>query len=268
MSTNIYAVCHPITHELRYVGKTFDTVKGRLSAHINSKGNSHRENWFKSLRKDKLIPVAHLIEVVPKGEDWGAAEIFWIAYYKSLGARLVNSTEGGEGCRFTGKALEHQRKIVSERNRSPEQRAAVSAKLKGREITQEQREQISKTLTGTKASDATKKKLSEAQLRIWAASPDLKAGRVAALHACPRKGWTEEAKEVQRQKMLGKEPPNKGKPMSDEQKQLLSVARKGKAGHPHTEEHKAHMSEVMKGRAFSEETKAKMSASAKKRWGK
>jgi hypothetical protein len=89
-------------------------------------------------------------------------------------------------------------------------------------------------------------------------------------------------------------PPNKGKPMSEEQKQLISAAMIGRKkdyptwnkGIPCSEEQKLIQSQKMKGRArspeacaaiskgklgkkrkpFSEETKRKISEAAKKQW--
>ena len=63
----------------------------------------------------------------------------------------------------------------------------------------------------------------------------------------------------------GKPPPNKGKPMSDEQKALLSKIRSGSTS---SEETKAKISAGLRGRVQSPETKAKMALKRKEYWAK
>lgn len=58
----------------------------------------------------------------------------------------------------------------------------------------------------------------------------------------------QEYKEKLRKANLGKSPPNKGKPMSDEQKKKISDARRGQKMKPMTEERKKAMSEIAKAR--------------------
>lgn len=95
--TIVYAVCDPTTNEIRYVGKTCQTMKARMAGHRKCKEQNHRANWFRKLYSDGYTPEYHTLEVVPVGEDWVEAEVFWILYFKSLGARLLNCTVGGEG---------------------------------------------------------------------------------------------------------------------------------------------------------------------------
>lgn len=93
--TTIYALCDPMTHEIRYVGKTYKTVKHRLATHCSDKRNTHRANWVRSLKPLK----PEILELELIGDDeWVEAEQFWIAYFKTLGAKLTNLTKGGEGC--------------------------------------------------------------------------------------------------------------------------------------------------------------------------
>ena len=64
--------------------------------------------WIKSLQPDKPI----MIELETVFNDWVEAEQFWIAYFKSLGARLTNLTVGGEGA-VGYKATEETRRKLS-----------------------------------------------------------------------------------------------------------------------------------------------------------
>ncbi len=50
--------------------------------------------WVQSLRADKLKPKLIVIEEVPEAE-WQEREQYWIAEYRRRGARLTNGDEGG-----------------------------------------------------------------------------------------------------------------------------------------------------------------------------
>jgi hypothetical protein len=72
-----------------------------LNGHLfNAKRLAKRSRplcWFRSLQAKGLKPEIFEIEAVPEGESWQEAERFWIAYFRSLGANLVNETPGGDG---------------------------------------------------------------------------------------------------------------------------------------------------------------------------
>lgn len=91
----IYGLVNPETQELRYIGKTTNTLK-RYQSHCRAKGNSYRDKWIRSLKDAGLMPEMVIIETC--GNDWVEAEKFYIAYFKSLGCLLTNLTAGGEGC--------------------------------------------------------------------------------------------------------------------------------------------------------------------------
>ena len=95
MTIVIYGVVDPRNQELRYVGKTVKYAD-RCQEHIKSKGNTHRERWFTTLRNCNVRPEFFILEETSL-EEWRESEAFWIGYFKSLGCRLVNSTAGGEG---------------------------------------------------------------------------------------------------------------------------------------------------------------------------
>lgn len=96
MKYYIYTLSHPITLEIRYIGKTNNLVK-RLWEHVNFKKKSHKTSWIKSLLNEGLKPIISSIEEFEDENKAYLAEIKWITYYKSLGANLINGTEGGEG---------------------------------------------------------------------------------------------------------------------------------------------------------------------------
>lgn len=99
---------------------------------------------------------------------------------------------------------------------SEEHKKAISEGGKGREVSKETREKISKIHKGKTVSDETRQKLREANKRVWE---------------------NDDYKKHQSDIRIGKTPWNKGVPMTEEQKEKLSVARKGKPN-PFSDEHK------------------------------
>lgn len=137
----IYAMVDPDTNEIRYVGKTAHSLEKRLRGHKSDafsthKTHSHRRHWIKSIYDRGSTPIMLELEEVLVSE-WEEAERFWIAYFRFLGARLVNSAPGGIGCvgvDINGKGLpkseDHRRKI-GEANRGRIVPEEVRAKTRG-----------------------------------------------------------------------------------------------------------------------------------------
>ena len=107
----IYALLDPDTLEVRYIGKSINPEK-RFTVHIcrSSAPDSYRKRWLKKLLTAGKRPVLRIIEEVPI-ESWVERERFWIADYRSRGARLVNSTSGGEGFADIPPEVEAARRI-------------------------------------------------------------------------------------------------------------------------------------------------------------
>lgn len=105
-NVTIYTLSDPITGEVRYVGKTIQKLKYRLATHIcrNRNNKNHTEAWVKSLLKKDLKPVIEELCVVDESV-WENEEKFYISYFKYLGFRLTNHSEGGDasnlGSRWT-----------------------------------------------------------------------------------------------------------------------------------------------------------------------
>lgn len=106
-------------------------------------------------------PEIFVIEHSPT--DWVEAEQFWISYFRSIGCRLANLTQGGDGLsgmRHSPEAIEKTRRahIGSKRSEAtreklraswtPERKAAHIAMCKAREMSQEQRDFLSKLHSG------------------------------------------------------------------------------------------------------------------------
>ena len=109
----IYIISDPRTCEVRYVGKTVKTLEKRLSQHLKGAlkcGSMPKYSscWMKGLLGIGVTPVIDLIEEV-RDDEWQEAERFWKKTLESLGCRLTNMTDGGEGfhnpCEATRKRL-------------------------------------------------------------------------------------------------------------------------------------------------------------------
>jgi hypothetical protein len=89
VSTFIYALSHPKTKAVAYVGKTTQP-KYRLANHITSRRNCALMQWRDSILAVGGRPVMTVVEEVAMGDDWRERERYWIAKYKLMGAELLN----------------------------------------------------------------------------------------------------------------------------------------------------------------------------------
>ena len=99
---------------------------------------------------------------------------------------------------------------------SEEHKKAISEGNKGRVVSKETREKISKIHKGKTVSDETKQKLRDANKKVWE---------------------NDDYRKYQSDIHIGQIPWNKGVPMTEEQKEKLSAAKKGKPRH-FSDEHK------------------------------
>ncbi len=103
----IYVLIDPISEEIRYVGWTSKSLRSRYYNHIhNSRGKNYKDRWVRKLKRAGLRPRMTLLQSLPNGLGLDA-ECYWVAYFRSLGCPLTNSTDGGEGLtgyRFTQEA--------------------------------------------------------------------------------------------------------------------------------------------------------------------
>ncbi len=188
---NIYTLSDPrYPNDIRYVGQTIKKLNTRLSIHIAPKSlisKTHKNNWIKSLLEVNIIPLINLIEEV-NDDEWSIREIYWINYYKSIGHKLTNSTDGGEGMlnpneetrkklsnansgennpNFGKKrSLETNDKINEIRviKHTEETKLIIGEKSKGRKHTEETKQKISETHLGKIVSEYTRKKISDEKI--------------------------------------------------------------------------------------------------------
>ena len=171
----IYTLSHPLSGEVKYVGKTIDP-KSRLRHHIKDAKSGRRNNlscnWVKSLLKLGLQPKMDIIDEI-KG-DWEWLEVYWISQFKTWGFNLKNLTEGGDSNPMSNPI---SRKKLSNklkgRVRSKKHCDAISNAKKGISVhTKESKEKISEKTKGNKNpfygkkhSEENKKKMGEPVLQ-------------------------------------------------------------------------------------------------------
>lgn len=172
MNIYIYALCDPISFDVRYIGKTTDPHR-RYRQHLskrslNRKKQTHKICWLKSLLNQSLLPVQQVLEICDE-TTWEQKESNWISFYKSIGSNLTNGTDGGyAGFKSTYKS--RKGKKLSE-----ECKIKISETLKGRKLSDNHKKNISKNHAmrgklgkdcpnyGRIHSDETKRKMSESQ---------------------------------------------------------------------------------------------------------
>lgn len=147
----IYSLNDPDTLQIRYIGKTVNSLKKRLSGHITwakyPRNKTHIANWVRFLLKENKRPIICLIEEV-SDDLWIEREQYWIAFYKDI---ICNHSIGGEpgGVGYICTQI-HKDKI--------------SSSLLGRKRSKEECENISKGKKGMIVKESTKEKLRQYNL--------------------------------------------------------------------------------------------------------
>lgn len=143
-------------NNIRYVGKTKQTLKRRLSQHIIDARRCYKNGYFKNYNYNWIMQEVNsgyniiISEIdcieINQSEDWTWLEKYWISQIKTWGFRICNLTDGGDG---------NQNQVFS--RESIEKRAS---KIRGIPRDEDTRKKISASLTGIKKSEETKKKVS------------------------------------------------------------------------------------------------------------
>jgi hypothetical protein len=134
----IYGLVCPITGEVRYIGLTTQSPRRRLSRHKTEfrtrerKGLvlSHKDRWVKKLAESGLNAklTMTIVEECYKSQLL-ERETFWIRHYRSLGANLTNTTDGG-GVIPSAELTEEQRlKHVEGVRKAYEERPSIKSRI-------------------------------------------------------------------------------------------------------------------------------------------
>lgn len=110
----IYALTEPITHEIRYIGKT-NNLYERYYMHLQelqepTKKHYHSKNWIRELFSRGYAPKIEVLETCNQS-NWQEREMYWIEFYKRLGTNLTNMTKGGDGGAMLGKPSPKRMKV-------------------------------------------------------------------------------------------------------------------------------------------------------------
>ncbi len=107
----VYGLIDPRSSQLRYVGLSSSGMQ-RPSQHIQpsklyrkdrkSRKFSHCQNWIQDLVKNGLKYDIVVLENCSSKAELNAAEVFYISYFKSVGADLTNHQPGGYAGRKGG----------------------------------------------------------------------------------------------------------------------------------------------------------------------
>lgn len=143
MNIFIYVLKDPNNNEIRYVGKTKNTLNKRLYEHCtirNLKPKTHKNFWIKLLLSNNRRPIIELLEICNEN-NWKKREIFWINQFTNL----TNTTLGGEGALGFSHKPETIKRIIETKKKN----GTLSR-------SKECRERISESHKGKKMSDTTK----------------------------------------------------------------------------------------------------------------
>ena len=147
MTVYIYGLYDPRTYRIRYIGKTV-RIKGRFSYHLNDRRNTHKGRWISSLSKIGMEPIMRVIEVIENDDDtiWPWRERYWISRAKECGESLTNLDDGGNsGFKKSPESVEKMRQSKIGTKHSDASKAKRSEAMKGRIVSEETRRKISES---------------------------------------------------------------------------------------------------------------------------
>lgn len=237
MNVYIYGLIDPRNQQLRYIGVTKNPAARRRAHRRLQHTKDKRSSWITSLRKKGLKPEFFIIEETDE-INWIDTEVFWINYFRYIGSDLLNMVAGGVG-------------IL---NPTAEVRAKISAKAKGRIISEETRRKMSEGNKGRTVSEEECKKRSERVTRTWEQRSAEEKKRIWKKAGDAKRGrrWTDERKQERSELMKRKanDPSYHA--------QLAEMARKhgdASKGIPRSQDLKEKVSKTLTGRNLSEEHK-------------
>jgi len=131
----LYGLYCPIYNDLRYIGITTGSLKGRLNAHLKKPTNLYIKNWFEELQEKSLKPNILLIKECKTYDDLLQSEILEIKKCRESNYFLYNISDGGDinpmfGRHHTKESKEKISIIQKGRKRSSEEKEKQKERLK------------------------------------------------------------------------------------------------------------------------------------------
>lgn len=123
----IYGLFDPRSGQLRYVGLHVGDIKKRLREHLSLARSGKKiyvYDWIRQVLREGLQPEIDFLEVCGSRQEMIEAEVWHIAYWRSLGCRLTNLTDGGEGCFGYRHSVEARRKMSAAKTGKPQTQAS------------------------------------------------------------------------------------------------------------------------------------------------
>jgi group I intron endonuclease len=175
-----------------YIGKTTrpDT---RWGNHLTYARNGSTKGYlYRAIRKHGEKSFSYsLIEEHPTEQEANEAERFFIAYFRSIGAKLYNATEGGEGTsgykppkEQIQRRVENARKSLKQAWKRPEVRVRHGRARQKLWANSEFRARHKEATNKGVSSPEAKKRSSISAIRTWS-NPDLREKLMAA-NACSK----------------------------------------------------------------------------------
>jgi len=209
----------------KYYGYSIN-FKGRKAGHIKCANKGNIGRFYNAIRKygpENFIWI--IVEEFKKNDKvelkkiMCEREIYWITldktYLPEFGYNMTKGGDGRVGVPHSKESKEKLSKSLKGRKFSEETKKKMRESAKGRKMSEEQKQQIRKTLTGKKQSKETIEKRSKSLKGIY-------------------HWWN-----------VGKAPPNKGIPCTEETKRKISESSKGQK-RPKDENYRKKISEGLK----------------------
>lgn len=117
MKTKIYALVHPITKEVVYVGQTTKTLIERLKGHYWKLNEANRGErtltpLFKYLNDLKPLKVEVILLKEVDINEANETEIYYISKYRKINPNLLNEANGGIGGNTISNKTDEEKKAI------------------------------------------------------------------------------------------------------------------------------------------------------------
>lgn len=117
MKTKIYALVHPITKEVVYVGQTTKSLSERLKGHYWKLNEANRGErtltpLFKYLNDLKPLMVEAILLKDVDTNEANETEIYYISEYRKINPNLLNEANGGIGGNTISNKTDEEKKAI------------------------------------------------------------------------------------------------------------------------------------------------------------